>query len=223
MVREGSTYYWDRRLFHLSAAFIIPLLGLAVGYEYARAMAIIGTVVLVGGEATRLLIPSVNAWFIEWLGMLLKPGEEHKVTAATYLVVTSLVMLLVFDLEIAALALLFWRSAIRWRASSASASVDYDGIAGSKKDWLPHPVRAWKEHWRSLWAATASPPSSGQRMSTSPSGPPQWPPLWSSSQYRWKTTQRFLSPVAWSCGCCGSVNRHNQPHTEALNAQDYTR
>jgi len=39
--------------------------------------------------------------------MLLKPGEEHKVTAATYLVVTSLVMLLVFDLEIAALALLF--------------------------------------------------------------------------------------------------------------------
>ena len=60
MVREGSTYYWDRRLFHLSAASIIPLLGLAFGYEYARAMAIIGTVVLVGGEATRLLIPSVN-------------------------------------------------------------------------------------------------------------------------------------------------------------------
>ena len=40
-VREGSTYYWGRRLFHLSAASIIPLLGLAVGYDYALALAII--------------------------------------------------------------------------------------------------------------------------------------------------------------------------------------
>ncbi|MCH8939806.1 MAG: hypothetical protein IIC27_01605 [Chloroflexi bacterium] len=106
-VREGSTYYWDRRLFHLSAASIIPLLGLAVGYDYALALAIIGTVALISGEAARFLIPSVNAWFIEWLGMLLKPGEERNITAATYLAVTSLVMLLVFELEIAALALLF--------------------------------------------------------------------------------------------------------------------
>ncbi|MQG76793.1 MAG: hypothetical protein FI703_05625 [SAR202 cluster bacterium] len=106
-VRESSTYYWDRHFFHLSAASIIPLLGLAIGYEYALGMAIIGAAILVSGEAARFLIPSVNVWFIEWLGMLLKPGEESKVTAATYLAVTSVVILLVFELEIAALALLF--------------------------------------------------------------------------------------------------------------------
>jgi dolichol kinase len=70
-------------------------------------MAIIGAAALVGGEVARFFIPSVNAWFIEWLGMLLKPGEERKVTAATYLPVTSLVLLLLFDVEIASLALLF--------------------------------------------------------------------------------------------------------------------
>jgi dolichol kinase len=106
-VRGGSVYYWDRRLFHLSAASVIPLLGLAIGYEYALGMAIIGAAALVGGEVARFFIPSVNAWFIEWLGMLLKPGEERKVTAATYLPVTSLVLLLLFDVEIASLALLF--------------------------------------------------------------------------------------------------------------------
>ena len=97
-VRESSTYYWDRHFFHLSAASIIPLLGLAIGYEYALGMAIIGAAILVSGEAARFLIPSVNVWFIEWLGMLLKPGEESKVTAATYLGVTSVVILLVFEL-----------------------------------------------------------------------------------------------------------------------------
>lgn len=106
-VREGSVYYWDRRLFHLSAASVIPLLGLAIGYEYALGMAIMASMVLVGGEVARFLLPGVNAWFIEWLGMLLKPGEERRVTAATYLAVTSLVLLLLFELEIAALALLF--------------------------------------------------------------------------------------------------------------------
>ena len=100
-------YYWDRRLFHLSAASVIPLLGFALGYDYALIMAIIGTVVLVTGEVARFLIPAVNQWFIEWLGMLLKPGEERKVTAATYLAVTSLVVLLLFDLPIAGLALLY--------------------------------------------------------------------------------------------------------------------
>ena len=107
-VRGGSVYYWDRRLSHLSAASVIPLLGLAIGYEYALGMAIIGAAALVGGEISRFFIPSVNAWFIESLGMLLKPGEERKeVTAATYLAVTSLVLLLLFDVEIASLALLF--------------------------------------------------------------------------------------------------------------------
>jgi dolichol kinase len=219
MVREGSTYYWDRRLSHLSAASIIPLLGLAVGYEYARAMAIIGTVVLVGGEATRLLIPSVNAWFIEWLGMLLKPGEEHKVTAATYLVVTSLVMLLVFDLEIAALALLF-----------LAFGDPLAGLVGKRFGRL-----RWDRWFKKELASTSGKSAEGALaflvgslsiatlLWTKDVYLTLWPPLWSSSQYRWKTTQRFLSPVAWSCGCCGSVNRHNQPHTEALNVQDYTR
>jgi len=106
-IQEGSVYYWDRCLFHLSAASVIPLIGLAIGREYALGMAIMATVVLVGGEMARFLIPGVNAWFIEWLGMLLKPGEKQRITAATYLAVTSLVLLLIFDLEIASLALLF--------------------------------------------------------------------------------------------------------------------
>lgn len=106
-VREGSVYYWDRRLFHLSAASVIPLLGFALGYEYALIMAAIGAVALVTGEVARFSIPAVNRWFIDWLGMLLKPREERQVTAATYLAVTSLVVLLLFDLPIAGLALLY--------------------------------------------------------------------------------------------------------------------
>ena len=106
-MRKGSIYYWDRRLFHLIAASIIPLTGLAVGYDYALGMAIVGTGALVSGEMARFFNPRVNTWFIEWLGMLLKPGEEKKITAATYLAVTSLVVLLLFELEIASLALLF--------------------------------------------------------------------------------------------------------------------
>ena len=106
-VQEGSVYFWGRRLFHLSAAAVIPLLGLAIGYEYALAMAIAATVTLVGGEIVRFSIPGVNAWLIDCLGMLLKPGERRQITAATYLAVTSLMLLVLFNLEIASVALLF--------------------------------------------------------------------------------------------------------------------
>ena len=106
-VQEGFTYYWGRRLFHLSAASVIPLLGLVIGYGYALGMTIMVKSFLVGRDVARFIIPGVNVWFIEWLDMLLKPGERRQITAATYLAVASLAMLLLFNLEIASLALMF--------------------------------------------------------------------------------------------------------------------
>ena len=97
----------DRRLFHLFAGSVIPLVAFLWGWGPAVAVAAVSSAILVAVEAARLRSPVVNRWFVEWLGILLKPNEEQRVTAATYLAVAGLAALLLFDVMVAGLALLF--------------------------------------------------------------------------------------------------------------------
>ena len=98
---------WDRRLFHLFAGSVIPLTGFFLGWGQAVTLAATSSAILVLLEVARLRSPRVNRWFIEWLGILLKPNEERAVTAATYLALASLAAFLAFDVIIAGLALLY--------------------------------------------------------------------------------------------------------------------
>ncbi len=98
---------WDRRLFHLFAGSVIPLTAFLWGWGPAIVVASVSSAALVTVEAARFRSPVVNRWFVEWLGMLLKPNETQRVTAATYLAVAGLASLLIFDVMVAGLALLF--------------------------------------------------------------------------------------------------------------------
>jgi len=98
---------WDRRLFHMFAGSVIPLTALIWGKDLAIGLAVFASAVLVAVEVARLRSDTVNRWFVEWLGIFLKPNEERRVTAATYLAVAGLGSLLLFDVMVAGLALLY--------------------------------------------------------------------------------------------------------------------
>jgi dolichol kinase len=101
----GTRIY--RRLFHVAAASALPLIALLLSERVALLMAAAATVLLALWEAGRLTSPAVNRWFWRRLRVLFKPGEELRLTAATYLAAASLATLALFDSPVAPLALLY--------------------------------------------------------------------------------------------------------------------
>ena len=103
----ASEHTWKRRAFHLCAALAIPTVALAIGYKPAVYFAAVAAATLAAGEAVRLIVPAVNVRLLALLGPFFKARERRTPTAATYLALASLAVLLLFGREIAALALLF--------------------------------------------------------------------------------------------------------------------
>ena len=62
---------------------------------------------LVTGEVARRVFPTLNQLFLTHLAVLLKSGEAQQITGATFLAAGSLITLVLFSTEIAALALMF--------------------------------------------------------------------------------------------------------------------
>lgn len=102
-----NEHTWKRRAFHLTAAMAIPVAALLLGYRPAVYLAAAAAASLAAAEALRLAVPAVNVRLIALLGPFLKPREKRSPTAATYLSLASLAVLVLFGRDIAALALLF--------------------------------------------------------------------------------------------------------------------
>ena len=105
-----NEHTWKRRAFHLCAALVIPVVALGFGYKAAVYTAAIAAAALASGEALRLAVPAVNVRAVALLGPLLKPREKRSPTAATYLALASLTVLLLFGIPAATLALALHRS-----------------------------------------------------------------------------------------------------------------
>ena len=102
-----NEHTWKRRAFHLCAAMVVPVVALGLGYKAAVYTAAIAAAALASGEALRLAVPAVNARAVALLGPLLKPREKRTPTAATYLALASLAVLLLFGIPAATLALAY--------------------------------------------------------------------------------------------------------------------
>ena len=96
-----------RRVFHLTAGCIFPVSAYIFHQSELVMAAIILFAVVMIVEALRLLVPSSNRPFMRSVEVLLKVDEVSRPTGATYVVVGTLVAVLLFDIRVAALALLF--------------------------------------------------------------------------------------------------------------------
>ena len=96
-----------RRIFHLVAGSSIPVAGIfAPETAIVAALAVLSAGGL-GLDLARFRISWMNRQFLRWLAPLLKEGESHRFTGATYMVIAALFTFLFFGSEVAVPALLF--------------------------------------------------------------------------------------------------------------------
>jgi len=96
-----------RRIFHLVAGSSIPVAGIfAPETAIVAALAVLSAGGL-GLDLARFRISWINRQFLRWLAPLLKEGESHRFTGATYMVIAALFTFLFFGSEVAVPALLF--------------------------------------------------------------------------------------------------------------------
>lgn len=96
-----------RKIIHLVGG-LIPLLYLILNLTKLEALLILGTLALpfVGGDLLRLWWPGVNRWFLFLFQAAMRPGEGHRLTGASYYFLACWFTILLFDRNIAIVALL---------------------------------------------------------------------------------------------------------------------
>jgi len=103
---DASPPAW-RRLFHLTVGSSIPVVGI-----FAPEKSMVVALAAVAGcslalDLVRFRTPWVNREFLRWLAPLLKQGEDHRFTGATFMVVAALFTFLLFGSDVAVPALFF--------------------------------------------------------------------------------------------------------------------
>lgn len=96
-----------RKIIHLAGG-LIPLLYLILNPPKVQALIILGILGLpfVGADLLRQWRPAVNRWFLLVFRAAMRPGEEHRLTGATYYVLACWVTIFLFEQTIAVAALL---------------------------------------------------------------------------------------------------------------------
>jgi len=97
----------ERRLFHIVAGSLFPLLALVVPQWIIILAAATGTGVSIVLEISRHRSRRVNDWFTNRFSVLLKESESSQILGSTYLLAATLLAFLLFDRDVAVLALLF--------------------------------------------------------------------------------------------------------------------
>lgn len=97
----------ERRLFHIVAGSLFPLLALVVPQWIIILAAATGTGVSIVLEISRHRSRRVNDWFTNRFSVLLKESESSQILGSTYLLAATLLAFLLFDRDLAVLALLF--------------------------------------------------------------------------------------------------------------------
>ena len=97
-----------RRLFHLGGTSLCPALALLLPKEIFLLILTIGTFFSLGLEYGRLIIsPSLNQRFISQFKVRVRPQENSQPLGSTYIFLSSLLLFLLFEKEIAVLAISF--------------------------------------------------------------------------------------------------------------------
>ena len=96
-----------RRIFHALVGSTVPIAGI---FAPLPDLTVVFGFLAAGGLAldlARFRVSGLNRLFMRWLRPLLKSSETHRVTGATWLLLAAALAFLVFDREIAVVALLF--------------------------------------------------------------------------------------------------------------------
>ncbi|MFQ5657042.1 MAG: diacylglycerol/polyprenol kinase family protein [Candidatus Methylomirabilales bacterium] len=96
-----------RKLVHVTGG-LIPLVYLFFDLTKPQTLLILGGVAFpfVGVDILRLSRPALNRWFLGWFHVSMRPGEETRVTGATYYFLACWLTILLFERTVAAAALL---------------------------------------------------------------------------------------------------------------------
>ena len=96
-----------RRLFHLTAGSTIPIVGIFAPDLFM----VVATAALTAGglglDLARFRVQRLNRVFLRWLAPLLKADEGSRITGASYMAMSAMVVFLLFDRPVAVAALLF--------------------------------------------------------------------------------------------------------------------
>ena len=98
---------FKRNLFHVTGGLSIPVAALFLPREIL--LLALGTIVFIvlGFEFLRFKAPAVNKWFFRNLGLLARETETLRLTGASYMLIGGLAAFLVFQRDIAVLAVSF--------------------------------------------------------------------------------------------------------------------
>ena len=96
-----------RRLFHVIAGSALPIAGLFAPHQFFIPALISLMVLALAVEAARLMLDSLNRVLLRLFSPLLKQQEDRRLTGSTYMLASGLAVFLLFDIHIAAAAMLF--------------------------------------------------------------------------------------------------------------------
>lgn len=96
-----------RGLFHIVAGLSIPIAALFLPRIVLLMSLGVVTFVFLAFELIRFKAPAINRWFLSFFKPLLRETETSRLTGISYMLVASLIAFLVFQRDIAILALCF--------------------------------------------------------------------------------------------------------------------
>jgi dolichol kinase len=95
-----------RKAIHLSS-IVIPIGLLHLPPTLSRRVLIVAAVGLLVVDLVRIHHPKLRSYFTAFFGHLIRRHERETITGATYLVISALVVSMLFDVEVAAAALVY--------------------------------------------------------------------------------------------------------------------
>jgi glycerol-3-phosphate acyltransferase PlsY len=96
-----------RGLFHIFGGLFIPIAALFLPRMVLLISLGVATFIFLVFELLRFRAPGINKWFFSFFKPLLREKEASRLTGASYMLVASLIAFLVFQRDIAVLALSF--------------------------------------------------------------------------------------------------------------------
>jgi glycerol-3-phosphate acyltransferase PlsY len=96
-----------RGLFHIFGGLCIPIVALFLPRMVFIILLCVVTFIFLAFEIIRLRAPRINTWFLSFFKPLLRRKEASRLTGTSYMLIASLIAFLVFQRDIAVLALSF--------------------------------------------------------------------------------------------------------------------
>lgn len=103
---ESGPPIW-RRLFHFSAGSVLPVAGIFLPWLAIMILSIGLALISLGLDLSRIKLPLLNQLFLKFLSPFLKKTEDRRITGATFMLIATVAVFLVFEQTIAVVALLF--------------------------------------------------------------------------------------------------------------------